>query len=61
MPANNAATLRVQLGHGELPKGIAYNTLPIGNHAFRSNHPQLPKLKPVVAEMSLNFPSEDDQ
>jgi hypothetical protein len=59
--AKNGATLRVQLGHGELPKDIAYNKLPIGDHAFRSDHPQLARMKPVVAEMSMRFPGQDDR
>ena len=59
--AKNRAALRVQLGHGELPKDVAYNKLPIGDHAFRSDHPQLARMKPVVAEMSMSFPVQDDQ
>jgi hypothetical protein len=60
-PAPNGLTVRVRLGHGELPKGVAYNKLPIGDHGFRSDQPQLAKLKPVVAQMSLAFPGQDDQ
>ncbi len=41
--------------------GIAIVCCVIGDHGFRSDHRNLAKMKPYVAAMSLNSPSEDDQ
>lgn len=60
-PVKSGPTLRVQLVHQDLPRGIAYNKLPIGEHTFRSDEAQLAKLKPTIAEISLSFPGHDDE
>ncbi len=60
-PTKSGAFLRVSLAHADQPKGVPQSKLPIGDGSFRSDHPQLAKMKVSVAEISLNFPGQDDQ
>ena len=60
-PAKGGATLHVILTHGDQPKGVPTAKLPIGDGSFRSDHPQLAKMKATVVEISLDFPGHDDR
>jgi hypothetical protein len=60
-PARGGATLRVALAHGDQRRGVPASKLPIGDDSFRSDHPQLAKMRVTVSEISLAFPGLDDQ
>jgi len=51
--------LRLQLAHGDTPKDVSYDKLPIGDGRFRSDHPQLARMQVTVAGMSVVFPGRD--
>lgn len=60
-PAAGGATLRVALAHEGQPSGVPTSKLPIGDGSFRSDHPQLAKMRVTVSEISLAFPGLDDR